>query len=449
MRRFIFALVLVLAASLTTPALAQDLAEAVETDQQMVVTANPLATAAGELVLNSGGTVADAFVAVQTVLGLVEPQSSGIGGGAFAVYHDAGTGETTTFDAREAAPAAASEDRFEGLDGFEGFLQAWQSGLSVGVPGTPELMETLHDRYGRLPWEGLFEPARALAADGFPMTGRTADQVNVLLGLSENVDGAEKCVDRLFFRDPVAYDYFVEEFEVDSGTETVTDCQARPAGTTVVNAAYADLMDLLATEGADGFYSGALAADIASAVTGDLNIPGDMTEADLAAYEVIERDPICQEYRGRQVCGMGPPSSGALAVGQILGILSNVELGDSPLDELTVHNYTQAMRLAFADRGLYVGGVTPTSSPFPSRGCWTRTTWPSVPNSSPTRTWPRQQSPERPPATSTRRLRRPTTTSPEPATSPSSTGSATHCPPPPPSRAPSGTASWSRAAGSC
>ncbi len=352
MRRLIFALVLVLAAGLTTtPAFAQDLAEAVETDQQMVVTANPLATAAGELVLNSGGTVADAFVAVQTVLGLVEPQSSGIGGGAFAVYYDADSGETTTYDARETTPAAATEDRFDGL----GFLEAWQSGLSVGVPGTPALMEALHANHGRLSWSTLFGPARDLAAGGFEITGRTADQVNFLLGLSAFVDGAEKCEDRLFFRDPVAYDYFVEEFEVDSGTETVTDCAAKPAGTSITNADYASLMDLLATDGAAAFYTGDLATDIADAVTGDLNIPGDMTTDDLAAYEVIEREPVCQEYRGRQVCGMGPPSSGALAVGQILGILANVELGDGPLDELTVHNYTQAMRLAFADRNLYVG----------------------------------------------------------------------------------------------
>ena len=144
-----------------------ELPTAVITKREMVVTANPLATQAGAKILKIGGTAADAMIAVQTVLGLVEPQSSGLGGGAFIVYYDAKTGKTTTIDAREKAPAAATEDRFSGLN----FFNAWQSGLSVGVPGTPKMMEYMHKHYGKLPWPRLFVPAKKLAQKGFKLTG--------------------------------------------------------------------------------------------------------------------------------------------------------------------------------------------------------------------------------------------------------------------------------------
>ncbi len=337
MRRAVVLAVIVLLGLGASPALAEDLPQAVTTQREMVVTANPLATAAGEHVLRTGGTAADAFVAVQTVLGLVEPQSSGLGGGAFAVWHDAATGETTTYDAREKAPMTATEDRFLGLS----FVTAWQSGLSVGVPGTPELMEVLHDEHGTRPWPSLFTRALALAQDGFPVTARTADQVDSLLGLNPS------CSDRLFFRDPVAFDYFTNGAEV--------DCAAKPAGTIITNPDYAATLKTLRKDGAEGFYTGDLAAAVADAVQTDPAIPGDLTVEDLAAYEVVERAPVCVDYRGHQVCGMGPPSSGALAVGQILGILESFDLGDDPLGEEFVHLFSQAGRLAFADRNLYVG----------------------------------------------------------------------------------------------
>ena len=307
------------------------------TSREMVVTAHPLATAAGERVLRTGGSAADAMIAAQTVLGLVEPQSSGIGGGAFVVYHDAATGTTTTIDAREKAPSAATGDRFAGL----GFLDAWQSGLSVGVPGVPRLLEYLHDEYGKRPWQTLFNPAKALAQDGFPLSERTTSQIDSLLARNGS------CDDRLFLRDPVAFDYFVD----------ADTCAAKPAGTIVTNTDYADTMKALAQGGADAFYTGEIADAIAAAVQGDLNIPGDMTTADLAAYDVVERAPVCLNYRSHDVCGMGPPSSGGLAVGQMLGILENFDLaaaGD-PLDVEVVHLFAQAGRLAFADRNLYVG----------------------------------------------------------------------------------------------
>ncbi len=336
----VFAALLMAAAALVAvPVAAQEVSppEAVTTQREMVVTANPLATAAGAKVLRQGGTAADAMVAVQAVLGLVEPQSSGLGGGAFLVWYDAETGDLTTYDAREKATLAATEDRFEGL----GFFEAWQSGLSVGVPGTPMLMEVVQQEHGNRPWPTLFTSAIRLAQGGYEVTDRTADQVNALLALNTS------CTDRLFFRDPVAFEYFT------NGSET--DCEAVPAGTRVRNRDYADTLRALRKDGAAAFYSGDLAAAIAGAVQNDLAIPGDMTVEDLAAYEVIERAPVCLDYRGYEVCGMGPPSSGALAVGQILGILEHFDLGDDPLGEEFVHLFAQAGRLAFADRGLYVG----------------------------------------------------------------------------------------------
>ncbi len=316
-------------------ALAQSLPESVTYKKEMVVSANPLATAAGAQVLKQGGNAVDAMLAVQTVLGLVEPQSSGIGGGAFVVYHDAKSGKTTTIDAREKAPAAATEDRFQGLS----FSSAWQSGLSVGVPGTPRMMEYLHHKYGHLPWRKLFIPAIKLAQHGYPLTARTSDQVAGLLALNPS------CDDRLFFRDPAAFEYFA-----------YPDCTAKPAGTLMKNPQYADTLKAMAKNGANAIYKGDIAQNIAYAVQTDLHIAGDMATEDLANYQVVERKPVCFNYRGHNVCGMGPPSSGALAVGQILGVLENFDLSNlSPLDVESVHLFTQAGRLAFADRGLYVG----------------------------------------------------------------------------------------------
>ena len=341
MRRAAAGLALAMVAALAGPVVAQEPAEppqAVTTSQEMVVTANPLATAAGAKILRRGGTAADAMVAVQLVLGLVEPQSSGLGGGAFLVWYDGETGELTTYDAREEAPSRATGDRFEGL----GFFDAWQSGLSVGVPGTPALLERVHDEHGNQQWYRLFGDASVLARQGFELTQRTEDAVNLLLGFNDS------CEDRLFFRDPLAYDYFVQP-TADGG------CEAKPAGTVQTNYDYVRTLRRLARLGADGFYRGPIAQRIVRAVRSDPAIPGDMRTRDLRDYEVVEREPVCAEYRGHQVCGMGPPSSGALAVGQMLGLLEGFDLGDDPLGEQFVHRYAQAGRLAFADRNLYVG----------------------------------------------------------------------------------------------
>lgn len=320
--------------------------------QYMVVTAHPLATQAGVDILEQGGTAADAMIAVQAVLGLVEPQSSGLGGGAFVVYYDAETRQTTTFDAREKAPAAATQERFLRDGQPMDFVAAWQSGLSVGVPGVPRLLETLHRRYGRLPWAELFDPARTLAEDGFGVTARSNSIVSGLL--DRNIACAEG--ERLFFRDEAAFAYLVEG----------QTCTAKPAGTRMNNLAYAETLKLLAEEGADAFYRGALAQAMVAAVRNDPHIPGDLSLADLEAYQVVERAPLCFPYQGYRVCGMGPPSSGGIAVAQILGLMERRPdlLGSSPLDVATVHLFTQANRLAFADRNAYVGDSDFVSVPW-------------------------------------------------------------------------------------
>ncbi len=315
---------------------AQPLPEAVSTDLEMIVTANPLASAAGARILKRGGTAVDAMVTAQAVLGLVEPQSSGLGGGAFVVYYDAESDELTTFDAREKAPASATEDRFLNEDGESiGFVNAWQSGLSVGVPGVPKLLEVMHKRYGVIRFRQLLTPAVRIAQRGFALTERTSSQVQGFL------DSANP----LFFRNPKARQYFVKR-----------DGTAKPAGTIVRNGSYAFTLLTLASRGADGFYLGGNARAIVAAVNSDPNIPGDMTVEDLAQYEVIERAPVCIAYRDNDVCGMGPPSSGGLAVGQMLGILENFDLSSlAPVSTQTAHLLSQAGRLAFADRNLYVG----------------------------------------------------------------------------------------------
>jgi len=335
MKKHIITAIATLVIASGTLSQAQELAQAVIKHKEMVVTANPLATAAGARMLRSGGSAVDAMIAAQTVLSLVEPQASGIGGGAFIVYYDAKTRKTITLDAREKAPAAATPERFQGL----GFFDAWQSGLSVGVPGVPRAMEFMHQRYGYLPLRKLFRPATKLARKGFALTQRTSDQVAGLLARNSS------CDDRLFFRDEAAFTYFANP-----------DCTAKPAGTLIKNPEYARTLKRLRRYGSDAFYHGEIAADIVAAVQTDENIPGDMSLDDLANYNVVVRKPVCSDYRGHRVCGMGPPSSGALAVGQILGILENVDLSQkSPLDVDSVHLFTQAGRLAFADRGRYVG----------------------------------------------------------------------------------------------
>jgi gamma-glutamyltranspeptidase/glutathione hydrolase len=348
MRRRFHAVALILSAGLAGSSYAQQSSDliapeaatgtgersVVTAETRMIAAANPIAAEAGLQVLRAGGTAADAMVVVQTLLGLVEPQSSGIGGGAFALWYNAETREITTFDARETAPTAASADLFLGADGEPlAFFDAVIGGRSVGVPGVPRLMETMHERFGRLEWAALFEPAITLAEAGFEVSPRLA-------GLLTNEIGR-------LDRQSVARDYF---FDADGAPLTV--------GTRLANPDYAATLRLLAEQGADALHQGALAEAIVATVQGFAENPGLLSVDDLADYRVIEREPVCVSYRAHEVCGMGPPSSGGLTVGQILSIASHFDLGTlGPDDPMSWRILGDATRLAFADRGRYMGDV--------------------------------------------------------------------------------------------
>ncbi|MAU20443.1 MAG: gamma-glutamyltransferase [Martelella sp.] len=302
----------------------------VEAEKWMVAAANPLAVEAGARVLAEGGSAADAMVAVQAVLGLVEPQSSGMGGGAFLVWYDAAENRLKTLDGRETAPRAATPKLFLDDNGEPlQFYDAVVGGRSVGTPGTPMLMDAAHERWGKLEWQGLFDDAIALASDGFAVSPRLAGQI------------AEDS-DRLG-RFTTTADYFLP------GGEPLAD------GDLLKNPAYAQTLTALAADGAEAFYSGEIATDIVDTVRNAEGNPGLLGLEDLAAYRVIERDPVCVAYHGYDVCGMGPPSSGALTVGQILGLTAEKNLAalgpDNPESWRLIGD---ASRLAFADRGRYM-----------------------------------------------------------------------------------------------
>ena len=303
---------------------------AIEAATWMVAAANPLAVEAGAAVLADGGSAADAMVAVQTVLGLVEPQSSGLGGGAFLVWYDAESGEVTTLDGRETAPAAATPTLFQTGDGEPmQFFDAVVGGRSVGVPGTPALLQAAHDRWGQSDWAGLFDTAIALAEGGFAVSPRKAALI-------------AGDADRLARHGPTA-DYFLP-----GGTPIA-------AGTTLTTPAYAETLKTLAAGGAAAFYTGPIAEGIVETVHGFTDNPGVMVLGDLAAYRVKERPPVGVAYHGHEVCGTGPPSSGALTVGQILGLLEGYDIHSrAPDDPETWRLIGDASRLAFADRGLYM-----------------------------------------------------------------------------------------------
>ncbi|MEM7439528.1 MAG: gamma-glutamyltransferase [Pseudomonadota bacterium] len=297
----------------------------------MVAAANPLAVEAGAKVLRAGGTAADAMVAVQAVLGLVEPQSSGLGGGAFLVWYDAKTGKVTTLDGREAAPLNVKPKHFLDKDGDPlGFFDAVVGGLSVGVPATPALMEEAHKRWGTADWSGLFENATKLAADGFPVSPRLAASI-------------EWDAERLA-RFPATAAYFLNE-----------DGRAKAAGSLLTNPSYAATLRALAENGSDVFYAGPLAEEIVATVQNAEGNPGLLDMADLALYRIKERAAVCAPYRGYDVCGMGPPSSGGLTVAQILGLLAPFDLAKlGPDNPESWRLIGDASRLAFADRGRYM-----------------------------------------------------------------------------------------------
>ncbi len=308
---------------------AKDAGQPVTADSWMVAAANPHAVKAGADVLAKGGTAADALVAVQAMLGLVEPQSSGLGGGAFLVWYDVASGEVTTLDGRETAPLAATPQLFQDAQGEPlKFFDAVVGGRSVGTPGTPALLEAVHQRWGNQPWADLLVPAQTMAENGFPVSPRLAALV---------AEDAE----RLANSDTTAA-YFLP------------DGKAVQAGDTLVNPDYAQTLAALAADGANAFYSGEIAEDIVATVQGATGNPGVLSLVDMSIYQVKERPAVCAPYRGHEVCGMGPPSSGALAVGQILGLLESYDLSAGPMDANVLRLIGDASRLAFADRGRYV-----------------------------------------------------------------------------------------------
>ena len=302
---------------------------AVVTRQDMVAAANPLAVAAGREMLRAGGTAVDAAVAVQMVLNLVEPQSSGIGGGAFMLFHNGRNGLLTAYDGRETAPAAAKPDRFLDAQGKPlDFYDTVVGGRSVGVPGTLRLLELAHRQYGRLPWARLFAPAITLAEQGFPVSPRLHTEI-----ANERHMQQERA--RAYFYRP-------------DGTPLAI-------GETLKNPAFAATLKRIAAEGADALYKGDVARDIADTARSYAANPGDVTEADLAAYKAKVREPVCGGYRGYRICGMPPPSSGGIAVLEMLGTLQRFDMSRlGARSALAWHLFSEAGRLAYADRDLYI-----------------------------------------------------------------------------------------------
>lgn len=297
----------------------------------IVSAADPRAAAAGRAMLARGGSAADAAVATLVALTVVEPQSSGIGGGSFTVYHDAATGRLETIDGRETAPAGARPDLFLGPDGKPmPFREAVAGGRSVGVPGNIRAMAALHARRGKLRWAEVLAPAIALARDGFTITPRLRDalvqQQAVLAGLAEAL--------ALYYQ---------------------PDGTAKPVGSTVRNPRLAAFLTAVASHGPDAAYRGAHADRLAAAVLGARN-PSTMTVADIAAYQAKDRPPVCGSYRSYRICGMGPPSSGGIAVYGILKMLERFDLASLGKDDPRAwHLIAESMRLAYADRAQWIG----------------------------------------------------------------------------------------------
>ncbi|MET0268379.1 MAG: gamma-glutamyltransferase [Duganella sp.] len=310
----------------------------------MVAAANPLATQAGYQILKQGGAAIDAAIATQLVLTLVEPQSSGIGGGSFLLYADGK--RVQSYDGRETAPAAADEHLFQDDNGKAVSRETGVvGGRSVGAPGVLRMLELAHKQHGRLPWKDLFAPAIKLADEGFAVSPR----LNALLSW-----------DKYLARDPVARAYFYD-----------ADGKPRAVGYVLKNPELARTLREIAAGGADAFYKGRIARDIAAKVANHPTNPGKLTVADIAAYQAKERQPVCSDYKAWTVCGAPPPSSGGIAIAQMLGILENKDISpykpvNGALTAQGIHLFTEAGRLAYADRNRYVADTD--FVPLPGKG---------------------------------------------------------------------------------
>lgn len=311
-------------------AAAQAKAPAAPPDTHMVATANPHATEAGLEILRAGGSATDAAIAIQLVLTLVEPQSSGIGGGAFMLHYDTAAGETLAYDGRETAPADVDETLFLKTDGTpEDKGDMMPGGRSVGVPGVIAMMGLAHERHGKLPWARLFDPAIRLASDGFAVSPR----LHMLIGRDKHL----------------------KKFDTTRAYFFTAAGAPLPTGHVLKNPAYADTLRLLAENGPTAFYRGALAEEIVETVqTAPIN-PGTLSLDDMAAYEPKVRAPVCGDYREWKVCGMPPPSSGGVAVLQILKLLEGFDLpAVEPESAEALNLMTEAYRLAYADRATWL-----------------------------------------------------------------------------------------------
>jgi gamma-glutamyltranspeptidase/glutathione hydrolase len=311
--------------------------------RQAVAAANPLATDAGHQVLRAGGSALDAAIAVQMVLGLVEPQSSGIGGGAFVLHFDGQ--KVTAHDGRETAPAGARADMFMDQGKPLPFVDAVQSGHSVGVPGAVRMLEVTHRQHGRLPWAQLLQPAITLAEQGF----RVSPRLHALLN-----------ADALLKKDPLALRFFYQ-----------ADGQAWPVGHVLRNPEYAHVLRGIAQAGSRALHEGPVAAAMV-ARTAQAPRPGTLSLQDLASYQPRMREALCFDHtaasRAYRICGFPPPSSGQIAIGQILGMLGHTaaqgpELASGQPSPDWLHRYTEASRLAFADRAQYVADPDFVSAP--------------------------------------------------------------------------------------
>jgi len=296
----------------------------------LVSAADPRAAEAGAAILRQGGSATDAAIATMLALTVVEPQSSGIGGGGFFV-HGSEAGEFETIDGRETAPAGADPQWFLGEDGRPlPFMEAVISGRSVGIPGNIRLAAEAHRRYGALPWAALFEPAIALARQGWQLSER----------------GREYLVEA---RNRAAHQAEGRELFYNAAGE------ALPVGTTLRNPALAETLEQLARHGPDWFYRAPHAEQLAAEVAAETPRPGAMTVADIAAYQAKERPGLCGPYRGYRICGMGPPSSGATTVYAILKQLERFDLGAmGPASPVFWHLFAESQRLAYADRERYL-----------------------------------------------------------------------------------------------
>ncbi len=323
MKRFI---VILLALLLVPAAQAETAAR-----RHMIAAANPYAAQAGLQMLRKGGSAIDAAIAAQMVLTLVEPESSGIGGGAFMLVWDPATKKVTSFDGRESAPASATPTMFLDANGNpRPHMDAVPGGLSVGVPGVVAMLELAHKKYGKLPWADLFAPAIALAEKGVPVTDKLANELAAFPKIAAMPD-----VKRYF---------------------TKPDGSLVKAGDIIKNPELAATLRQIAKGGARAFYTGGIAQAIVDKVRHAPVNAGGMTLADLAHYHAVEAAPVCGPYRAVKVCSMGPPSSGGIAVLQILAMLERfkpAELQPNTLSE--VHLFSQASRLAFADRAVWIG----------------------------------------------------------------------------------------------